>query len=1032
MQKVYIKTAKDIKEYKVSANENKWGQTAFIYTDKVEYQHKTYEFKIPLSELDIDIFNSGTDNISLIIEAYGTASLSRYYLRSPCASFDPVQDNYFITYSKDIEYGWEFTANSNIEYWPSYMGRYGRFYNENGYPISGEKLISDCYYFYNLEKLSSVYWKAGNEEEENGYFAVWIDEINVEGKGYKFCVLGQKINSDGSLNGSKLIISSGDCDVLIYAPRVAYDSKNNVFLVVWVEDIEEGYQIHPILCGRFINANNGEMSSIFTIGSSDEDEKDYKYYPDLAFDEKSGCFLVVWYENDYFTSEGYYQGTNIYGQLVDYTAVGKTIGDKFVIGSSEKDDVFKLYPSVAGDGNGNFLVVWQADSGDEEYGKIFGAYVSIIDITGNPVAVTTVETVVGETNGVDFDYCAMPAVAYGSGYFLVVWEEHVFINDMPEIAIFYQLIDASERKPAGTKTKLTESDKNEYNPCIAYNSNNPSFLVAFEEIEREMLEFTGSGGCDPEIYSNIGTKVIFLTVEPEQPRLVFDPDIYNVKVGESKQACVKLLNYDVDDDGVPDETIVTDEVYYWVDDPELAAVDENGLITGLKEGTTTVYAGFPPIAELMPAGVNGDQSEIWPGDIPPASATINVTAKVIPPPIITPVRTPIGEIIVDDKVVQTIYREDVKDENGTFVFKTSEVGNNAKLWLRGSFFDEIREKYPEGLLVFEWDLASYQLPLKCVDVKEIIKELNTTMWNSKVFILIEKVMDKDILSEVGKAAEDLGASILCGTFDFRVGVDSDSGGSKYINAYDCYVTRTINKLDKIDPYSTTAMKYIDNSKVLTFAPSIFEKSGDGNKAIIKYRGNGKFTVIYLCLTFEDIQNHWSRKNVEKLATRQIVFGKGNGNYHPDEYVTRAEFAVMITRALGITEEEGTEDFEDVNDEWFAEDIRTAFKAGLINGSGDGRFYPQKYILRQDMAIMIYNALTFVGIDVEIEDVEACLSKFSDAEMIDDYAKHAAAVCTNTGIIIGRDKGDFDPHANATRAEAAAIIERMLQYLKFIN
>ncbi|MBS3951798.1 MAG: hypothetical protein KGZ88_02490 [Methylomicrobium sp.] len=70
---VYVKTDRGIKEFKVSMQEKTWGAPTFTYTDKVDYQHKVYEFKIPLS----DIFCSETpkkDDILLAFAAYGTAS----------------------------------------------------------------------------------------------------------------------------------------------------------------------------------------------------------------------------------------------------------------------------------------------------------------------------------------------------------------------------------------------------------------------------------------------------------------------------------------------------------------------------------------------------------------------------------------------------------------------------------------------------------------------------------------------------------------------------------------------------------------------------------------------------------------------------------------------------------------------------------------------------------------------------------------------------------------------------------------------
>jgi len=153
------------------------------------------------------------------------------------------------------------------------------------------------------------------------------------------------------------------------------------------------------------------------------------------------------------------------------------------------------------------------------------------------------------------------------------------------------------------------------------------------------------------------------------------------------------------------------------------------------------------------------------------------------------------------------------------------------------------------------------------------------------------------------------------------------------------------------------MKYIEDKEVLTFAPSVFDEKFD-SMATIKYRGNGIFTIFENPQTFDDVQNHWAKMNIEKLAARNIAFGKSANEFNPEDNITRAEFAVMIARALAITEEEGTESFQDVKDQWFTEDIKTSYDAGLINGKSDGNFYPDEKIMRKDMAVMIYNALKF--------------------------------------------------------------------------
>jgi hypothetical protein len=73
--KVYINTGKDVKEFKVSVPETRWGKPGFTYTNKVKYQHKVYEFKIPLTEIDKEY--AYKDEILLAFSAYGTNGTSQ-------------------------------------------------------------------------------------------------------------------------------------------------------------------------------------------------------------------------------------------------------------------------------------------------------------------------------------------------------------------------------------------------------------------------------------------------------------------------------------------------------------------------------------------------------------------------------------------------------------------------------------------------------------------------------------------------------------------------------------------------------------------------------------------------------------------------------------------------------------------------------------------------------------------------------------------------------------------------------------------
>ena len=90
--KVYVNTAGGLKEFKVSVPETTWGVPGFTYTDKVNYQHKVYEFKIPLSELGAQ----AGEQLQLAFAAYGTAAPGTTTVK---LAYDPENDRFLAVYN---------------------------------------------------------------------------------------------------------------------------------------------------------------------------------------------------------------------------------------------------------------------------------------------------------------------------------------------------------------------------------------------------------------------------------------------------------------------------------------------------------------------------------------------------------------------------------------------------------------------------------------------------------------------------------------------------------------------------------------------------------------------------------------------------------------------------------------------------------------------------------------------------------------------------------------------------------------------
>jgi len=215
-------------------------------------------------------------------------------------------------------------------------------------------------------------------------------------------------------------------------------------------------------------------------------------------------------------------------------------------------------------------------------------------------------------------------------------------------------------------------------------------------------------------------------------------------------------------------------------------------------------------------------------------------------------------------------------------------------------------------------------------------------------------------------------------------------------------------------------------------PTIITTKDGKTTVVLKKKTSAPFAVVKSNISFSDVTNQWFAKDVTLLANKHLVKGVKENTFAPNQTLTRAEFAAMIVRALGLPEDvnKGVS-FSDVKaTDWHAGYVGAAAKAGIINGVGDGRFNPNGFVTRQEIAKMVVAAIQYAGGNLSAAD-KAALGKFSDASKVSDWAVDAVAIAASKGILLGAD-GKLNPLGNSTRAEAATFIKRFMTDVKFIS
>ncbi|MFK7691430.1 FG-GAP-like repeat-containing protein [Paenibacillus sp. HJGM_3] len=242
-------------------------------------------------------------------------------------------------------------------------------------------------------------------------------------------------------------------------------------------------------------------------------------------------------------------------------------------------------------------------------------------------------------------------------------------------------------------------------------------------------------------------------------------------------------------------------------------------------------------------------------------------------------------------------------------------------------------------------------------------------------------------------------------------------------------TRTVKLPNPADSDKATAVR-VDESERLHFAPSVFS-SDPSPKVTIRSPYDGVYTIIQLDRSFADLSGHWAQADIVLMANKLLVEGRTQDGFWPDDNITRAEFATLLVRALGLTEEDDPIPFrDDAAGTWYAGAVRAAHQAGLIDGFEDGTFRPLEHITREQMAVMIARAMKYAGYSLVAHASPRTI--FADEADIANWAAAAVEQLTQTSIIQGITDTKFGPREHASRAQSAVMLKRMLQALGFIN
>lgn len=329
----------------------------------------------------------------------------------------------------------------------------------------------------------------------------------------------------------------------------------------------------------------------------------------------------------------------------------------------------------------------------------------------------------------------------------------------------------------------------------------------------------------------------------------------------------------------------------------------------------------------------------------------------------------------------------------------------------------------------------YTIPAARIPVQAISGDIGASLANLQMQVEISEANDKSpALLETASAQE--GFKAVSAPISFKLSYQY-GGNTKAIGRYDGYAEMAVIIPDSLTAGDVTTAVILNEDGTVSHLPTRMEQADGRTYAVAStLTSDQTIALVSHASAFADVSEHWAKAIVNDMGSRLAVGGVGDGLFEPDRNVTRAEFAAIIAKSLGVTvhadKREGM--FTDVRKaDWYAPYIGAVYDYGLVRGYEDGSFGANAMLTREQAMTILARAMRLTEAAAEMTDSAAdeVLTNVADKSLISEYARNGVAAALQSGLVTGRSEGMIAPDQPITRAEVAAIVQRMLKKSKLI-
>lgn len=492
----------------------------------------------------------------------------------------------------------------------------------------------------------------------------------------------------------------------------------------------------------------------------------------------------------------------------------------------------------------------------------------------------------------------------------------------------------------------------------------------------------------------------------------------------------------------------------WSSDTSAITVDSTGSITVNGPGTLTAKKSLSflgsggPVVELYKVSVSLQTSSGGGGGgggggipTPPPPPPSNGGSVVTPSGPVTSVTTADGQVLSSVEVTAQDLSPVLSNPNVKEIVVSVPQRNDAK-GAQAILSLDILNQLQQGtrrVLTIRTAVGALTVPADAVTKDVIAGALGVPVDRldaTKVKVSFTVSLASDVRSrQVTDAAQRGGLPVIAPVLNFSIQVTFENGTARELKNFgNHYIVHQVSLQDSGVPAGqATGVMVVGEGDRTAFVPAPTVVVNGVAKIMVPH--DSTYTVVKVNRSFPDVPGeYWGADFIRGLANRLVVVGYPDGKFYPDRPITRAEFATILVRSLGL-EPVNSSPFPDVDQSaWYGPYVGAAVKAGLVHGYTDGTFHPSAQISREEAAQMLYNAEKFLKTDTGVDHDRAvqAVGRFTDGKNVSTAFVDAVGTLTSQGLIKGYPDGSFQPAGKTTRAEMSTLVYKLLKLAGLIN